>query len=156
MLDYRLRLRRFDRGSTVRQFVLVLNDTAVVPTDYAGPEADGFRGTWVVVRVPDLDPSTLLASPTTAPLAPLARGSPATRARYLTYAAELIAAAVDPDRAERLIGAAMTLASMLLPRRTIVAALKEAAMPVPSATPRWAANCTKRGSTTVGEEVERR
>jgi hypothetical protein len=73
----------------------------------------------------------LLANPTTAALAALARGTPSRRATMLAAAAELIRAHADPDRRDVLLGAAVTLASIVLPRSIIVSALKEAAMPVP-------------------------
>ncbi|MGH3939049.1 MAG: hypothetical protein ACRDTG_10530 [Pseudonocardiaceae bacterium] len=43
----------------------------------------------------------------------------------------LLTAHTDPDRRDVLIGAAATLASIVLPGHTIVTVLKEATMPVP-------------------------
>jgi len=61
----------------------------------------------------------------------LARGTPTQRAAILTAAADLITARTDSDRRTLLLGAAATLASIVLPRATITTVLEEAAMPVP-------------------------
>lgn len=60
-----------------------------------------------------------------------ARGAAIQRSAVLTAAAERITADTDPDRRDLLIGAAATLASIVLPGHTIATALKEATMPVP-------------------------
>ncbi len=119
MLDYRLRLRRRDREIPIGQYVLALTEIAV-PTC-----------SWAVVRLADLDPAGLLASPTTAPLAPLACRNGVEQAAFLTSATELIKADTDPDRGARLVGAAIMLASIVLPGSAIMRALREADMPVP-------------------------
>jgi hypothetical protein len=49
----------------------------------------------------------------------------------LTAAADLILRVPDPERRTRLLAAASTLASIVLPADTIDSALKDAAMPVP-------------------------
>ncbi len=74
-------------------------------------------------------PAELL--PSELPGSALAAGDPAERAAALTAALELIAARSDPDRGRRLLRAATTLASIVLERPIIDAALKEAGMPVP-------------------------
>ncbi len=130
MLDYRLRLRRRDRRIPIQQYVLALTEVTV-PDCYADPDARGPTCSWSVVRLSDLDPAGLLSTPTTAPLAPLACGNGAERAAYLTSATELIKADTDPDRSARLVGAAITLASIVLPGSVIITALREANMPVP-------------------------
>jgi hypothetical protein len=127
MFAYRLRLRRRDRNVSIEQFLLTLRDI---------PVPDRFDDVWMscswnVIAIRDLDPVLLLQSPTTAAIAALARGSAAERTAILVAAAELITAHTDPDRRDLLLGAAATLASIVLPRRTITSALKEAAMPVP-------------------------
>jgi hypothetical protein len=83
------------------------------------------------VRLADLDPSTLLITPTTAPLAALACHTVREQVANLTSATELIKADTDPDRGARLVGAAITLASIVLPKSAIITALREADMPVP-------------------------
>ena len=130
MVDYRLRLRRRDRETPIAQYVLVLRDVAV-PARYDDVDRGQLSCWWTVVRIGERDPVPLLSSPTTAALAALASGSASQRASMLAAAAELITAHADPDRRDALLGAAATLASIVLPRRTITAALKEAAMPVP-------------------------
>ena len=130
MVDYRLRLRRGDRTTPIAQYVLVLRDVDV-PDRYDDVDTGQLRCRWTVVRVSSLDPVRLLSTPTTAALAALAPGTASQRASMLLAAAELITAHADPDRRDALLGAATTLASIVLPRRTIRTALKEAAMPVP-------------------------
>jgi predicted transposase YdaD len=130
MVDYRLRLRRRHRTTPIAQYVLVLRDVAV-PARYDDMDRGQLSCRWTVVRISERDPVPLLASPTTAPLAALARGTPSQRATVLAAAAELITAHADPDRRDVLVGAAATLASIVLPRSIITTALKEAAMPVP-------------------------
>jgi len=130
MVEYRLRLRRRHRLTPIAQYVLVLRDIAV-PERYDDIDVGQLSCTWTVVRLPELDPAALLASPTTAAIATLARGTPAQRSAVLTAAAEQITAHTDPDRRDVLLGAAATLASIVLPGHTIVIALKEATMPVP-------------------------
>lgn len=130
MVDYRLRIRRRDRVSPIHQHVLALRDIDV-PAEYADVDRDRLRCTWTVVRLGELDPATLLQTPTTAAVAALARGTTEQRLRTLTAAAELIAARTDPDRGRILLRAAATLASIVLTRRTITTALEEATMPVP-------------------------
>ncbi len=127
MLEYRSRLHSQERDTPVVQYVLVLGDGVVVPDRYV----DGWQLTcaWSVVRVGDQDPATLLRSPTTAAIAALGRGTPVERAAVLTTAAALIADA-EPDRSRTLLGAAATLASIVLPGSIIETALKEATMPV--------------------------
>lgn len=130
MVDYRLRLRRQHRATPIAQYVLALRDIAV-PERYADVDDGALSCTWTVVRLGEQDPAALLGSPTTAAIAALAGGTLAHRAALLTAAAELITARTDPDRGNILLGAAATLASIVLPRATIVTALKEATMPVP-------------------------
>jgi predicted transposase YdaD len=130
MVDYRLRLRRRDRLASIRQYVLVLREVAV-PDRYVDVDADQLACRWTVVRVAERDPTVLLANPTTAALAALTAGTARQRATVLAAAAELITAHAEPERRDVLLGAAATLASIVLPRRTIVEALKEATMPVP-------------------------
>ena len=130
MVDYRLRLRRQDRATPIAQYVLVLRDLAV-PEHYDDVDAGQLRCWWTVVHVSSLDPVRLLSTPTTAALAALASGTTTQRAAMFVAAAELITAHADPDRRDALVGAASTLASIVLPRSTIRIALKEAAMPVP-------------------------
>lgn len=69
--------------------------------------------------------------PTTAPLAALACHMLSEQVAYLASATELIKADTDPDRGARLVGAAITLASIVLPTSASITALREAAMPVP-------------------------
>jgi predicted transposase YdaD len=131
MVDYRLRLRRRDRHTALSQYVLVLRDVPV-PDHYTDPGPDLHSCTWTVVHLHRLDPDALLTSPpTTAAVAVLARGTPTQRAAILTAAADLITARTDSDRRTLLLGAAATLASIVLPRATITTVLEEAAMPVP-------------------------
>jgi hypothetical protein len=130
MVDYRLRLRRRHRVTPIAQYVLVLRDI-LVPERYDDVDGGRLSCSWTVVRLPELDPVVLLGSPTTAALASLARGSSVQRSAVLTAAAELITADTDPDRRDVLMGAAATLASIVLPGHTIITALKEATMPVP-------------------------
>lgn len=130
MVDYRLRLRRRHRTTAIAQYVLALRDVPV-PARYTDVDDGQLGCTWQVVRISDLDPHSLLATPTTAAIAALANGTEAERAAVLVAAAELISTHTDPDRRNVLLGAAATLASIVLPRRTISTALKEAAMPVP-------------------------
>jgi predicted transposase YdaD len=54
-----------------------------------------------------------------------------TTTRLLIRAADVVGASSERERAVTLLGAAATLASIVLPRPIIKAALKEAAMPVP-------------------------
>ncbi len=130
MLDYRLRLRRRHRQAPITQYILALTATPV-PDRYRDPDPRGPTCSWTVVRVGELDPVALLATPTTAPLAALACTTRAQGAACLTSATELIKADTDPDRANRLVGAAITLASIVLPESAIITALREADMPVP-------------------------
>jgi predicted transposase YdaD len=130
MVDYRIRLRRRHRNTSITQYVLALRDIPV-PDRFDDVDAGQLGCTWTVVRIHELDPRPLLASPTTAAIAALARGSAGDRTAVLVAAAELITARADPDRRNVLLGATATLASIVLPRRTITSALKEAAMPVP-------------------------
>lgn len=83
------------------------------------------------MRLAELDPVVLLDHPTTAALAPLAHATSEQRSQILAAAAELITAHTEPGRRDLLLGAAATLASIVLPRRRIATALKEATMPVP-------------------------
>ncbi len=69
--------------------------------------------------------------PTTAPLAALACHMLSEQVAYLASATELIKADTDPDRGARLVGAAITLASIVLPTSAIIPALRKADMPVP-------------------------
>lgn len=103
----------------------------LVPERYTDVDEDRLTCSWTVVRTRDIDPARMLAFPTTAPLAALGRGTADERADALTAAAELILAVPDPERRTRLLAAASTLASIVLPADTIDSALKEAAMPVP-------------------------
>ncbi|MGQ0776446.1 MAG: hypothetical protein ACT4NY_18805 [Pseudonocardiales bacterium] len=129
MVEYRLRVRRRHRVTPIAQYVLVLRD---IPVPERYEDVDGqLSCAWTVVRLNELDPAPLLACPTTAAMATLARGTPLQRSAVLTAAAERITASTDPDRRDVLIGAAATLASIVLPGHTIVTALKEATMPVP-------------------------
>lgn len=130
MVDYRLRLRRRHRGTPIAQYVLALRDVPV-PERYDDLDGGQLACTWTVVRIGELDPAMLLGNPTTAAVAAPACGTPAQRSMVLVAAAELITARADPDRRNVLLGAAATPASIVLPRRTIASALKEAAMPVP-------------------------
>ncbi|MGH3916347.1 MAG: hypothetical protein ACRDTC_23500 [Pseudonocardiaceae bacterium] len=130
MVEYRLRLRRRHRGTPITQYVLALRDIPV-PDRYNDVDGGQLSCTWTVVRLHEMDPAALLASPTTAAIATLACGTPAQRTSVLTAAAERITAHTEPDRRDVLIGAAATLASIVLPGHTIVTALKEATMPVP-------------------------
>ncbi len=130
MVDYRLRLRRGHRSTPITQYVLALRDIAV-PERYDDPDSGLLTCTWNVVRISELDPAALLERPATAAIAALARGTPVQRAAVLTAAAELITARAGPERRANLLAATATLASIVLPRDTIVIALKEAAMPVP-------------------------
>jgi hypothetical protein len=129
MVDYRLRLRRQDRTVPIAQYVLVLRDLAV-PDRYVDVDNGQLGCWWTVVRISALDPVRLLSTPTTAALAVLAPATAAHRASMLVAAAELIRAHADPARRDALVAAAATLASIVLPRRTIRTAPKEAA-PVP-------------------------
>ncbi len=130
MVDYRLRLRRRHRATPIAQYVLVLRNVPV-PERYDDLDGGQLACTWTVVRIGELDPAVLPGNPTTAAVAALAGGTPAQRSMVLAAAAERITARADPDRSNVLLGAAATLASIVLPRRTIATALKEAAMPVP-------------------------
>jgi hypothetical protein len=130
MVDYRLRLRRRERATPIAQYVLALREIAV-PARYEDVDVGQLSCRWTVVPITTRDPVRLLASPTTAALAALASGTVAQRASMLVAATEIIAAHAEPDRRDALIGAATTLASIVLPRPTIAAALKEATMPVP-------------------------
>ena len=129
MVDYRVRLLRRDRSATVDQYVLALRSLSL-PADYRDP-AGRLVSSWRVVRVPELDPEQLLATPTTATLAPLAVSDPVKRRQLLVRAADAITAGRVSERRATLLGAAVTLASIVLPRPIIKAALEEAAMPVP-------------------------
>jgi predicted transposase YdaD len=131
MVEYRVRLRRRDRSVQLRQFVLVLRDIPVKAA-YDDPGPDPMTAGWTVVRLDRVDPQALLAAgPVTAALAALAAGSPDERARALAAAAALISQDLDRDRRDVLLGAAATLASIVLPADTIKRATKEATMPVP-------------------------
>lgn len=130
MVEYRLRLRRRHRVTPIAQYVLVLREIPV-PERYDDVDVGQLSCTWTVVRLPELDPAALLGTATTAALATLARGTAIQRSAVLTAAAERITADTDPDRRDLLIGAAATLASIVLPGHTIATALKEATMPVP-------------------------
>lgn len=129
MVDYRLRLRRAHRTVPIAQFVLALRDLPL-PQRYLDPDPGRLVCSWTVVRISERDPAELLRHPTTAAVAALGRGTAQERAAVLTAAADLIAAHTDPDRRDLLLAAAATLASIVLPRRRISAALKEARMPV--------------------------
>lgn len=130
MVDYRLRLRRAHRHDPIRQAVLVLRDIAV-PRAYTDPvDDDQLVCSWSVVRLGDRDPADLLGSPTTAALAPLARGTTRDRIATLLAAADRIGEVDDPDRRATLFGVAVTMASIVLPSRTIATTLEEDAMPV--------------------------
>ncbi len=131
MMTYRLRIRSQDtnRDTPIAQYVLVLGDDIAVPDRYHDVDAEPPVFSWSVVRLADLDPAPLLANPTTAALAALARGTPAERAAVFTAAARLIGGTV-PDRTRTLLEAATTLASIVLPAAIIDTALKEASMPV--------------------------
>jgi hypothetical protein len=130
MVDYRLRLRRRGRTTPITQYVLVLSDIDV-PTSYHDVDVGQLVCTWSAVRLYELDPAALLPNPTTAALAALTRGTNDQRAAILAAATHVIASNTDPDRCSVLMGAAATLASIVLPRDTITSALKEAHMPVP-------------------------
>ncbi|MGH3929835.1 MAG: hypothetical protein ACRDTF_07645 [Pseudonocardiaceae bacterium] len=130
MVEYWLRLRRQHRSTPITQYVLALRDIPI-PDRYVDLDGRQLGCAWTVVRLPELDPAVLLAAPTTAALAALARGTPTQRGTVLAAAAERITAEVDPERREVLIAAAATLASIVLPGHTIVTALKEVTMPVP-------------------------
>ena len=127
MVEYWARIRRRDRDTPLRQFVLVLGDDIDAPERCVDDGRELLA--WSVVRIADLDPAPLLRSPTTAAVAALARGTPAQRLRVLVAAAELITR-TDPDRARTLLEAAVTLSSIVLARPIIDTALKEAAMPI--------------------------
>jgi hypothetical protein len=129
MVDYRLRLRRRDRTKPISQYVLALGGVRP-PERYDDVDVGALTCRWTVVRLDELDPDALLRTPTTAALAALARGDDAQRIDVLTAAAELIVGSTDPERGDLLLDAAATLASIVLPRSTIVQALKEATMPV--------------------------
>jgi hypothetical protein len=93
--------------------------------------AGSLRCWWTVVRLDELDPAPLLRTPTAAALAALASDDLDRRHRMLVAAAHVISATTGDDRRNALLGAAATLASIVLPRSIIRAALEEAAMPVP-------------------------
>ena len=76
----------------------------------------------------DLDPTSLLANPTTAALAALAAGTPAQRAAVFAAAARHIA--TTGGRRRELQRATEILASIVLPRSTIDTILKGAGMPI--------------------------
>jgi len=128
MVDYRLRLRRRYGTAPIDQYVLVLREIGGVPN---GLVDNALTCRWRVIRLAEQDPAALLLHPTTATLAALAANTPAGQAAMLVAAAELIAAHTAPERGRLLLGAAATLASIVLPRPIIKRSLKEAAMPVP-------------------------
>lgn len=121
LLDYWIRLREQDREVLIEQFAVVLGDGLTVPDCF---EDSGMSFSWTVVPIADLDPASLLRYPTTAAIAPLARGTPAQRTATLTAAAEVILR-VEPHRRDVLLGAAVTLASIVLPEHAVAAALGE-------------------------------
>jgi hypothetical protein len=129
MLDYRLRLLRKNPRAVVDQYVLALRELDL-PSSYTDPAGE-LRSSWSVVRLCDLNPATLLVTPASAALATLADGTIEERMHVLVAAADVISAHAPPEGRDLLLSAAATLASIVLPRPIIKAALEEAAMPVP-------------------------
>lgn len=131
MAGYRLRLLQDHPHCEITQFVLALRDDVCVPHSFVDNGGGRLRCEWTVVRIGDLEPATLLRTPTTAALAALAHGTAAQRRATFAAAADLIIARTDPKRGAVLLAAAATLASIVLPGPIIDTVLKEAAMPVP-------------------------
>ncbi|MGQ0773913.1 MAG: hypothetical protein ACT4NY_05765 [Pseudonocardiales bacterium] len=127
MAGYRLRLLQDHPRCEITQFMLALRDDVGVPDSFVDDGGGRLRCEWTVIRIGDLDPATLLRTPTTAAVAALAHGTQAQRRATFAAAADLISAHTDPKRGSVLLAAAATLASIVLLIETV---LKEVAMPV--------------------------
>lgn len=128
MLEYRARIMRLHPGSSLRQHVVVLG-----PGDVPGRARDGAEF-WLRLHVTYLrerDPAELLASPSLAPLAALARAAgPEERALLFRASLAVITAHSHATRLQGLATTAAALATIHLDAATIETAWKEAGMPI--------------------------
>ena len=128
MLAYRSRIMDRHPNATLTQHVLVLAGGTVPATLSDGPD---FTLRLHVTYLRDADPRTLLAHPSLAPLAVLARaGSPTERETLLRESIQVLARIPDAHRRNDLTEMAAVLASIHLTTATIEKQLQEASMPI--------------------------
>jgi predicted transposase YdaD len=128
MLAYRSRIMNRHPKATLTQHVLVLAGGTVPTTLTDGPDLTLHLH---VTYLRDTDPRTLLAHPSLAPLAVLARAdSSAERETLLRQSVQVLAGIPDPHRRNDLTEMAAVLAGIHLTTATIEKQLQEAGMPI--------------------------
>jgi hypothetical protein len=129
MLGYRWAISRDHPGDQLSQHIVVLGGGRVRGHDH--PARTGFLLDLKILYLRELDPATLLASPSLAPLAALGRGSPSDRAEACTEALRLIGTS-GGIRAEGLVRCTTVLATITLNTPTIWKIVEEVGMAVES------------------------
>jgi hypothetical protein len=128
MLEYRARIMRWQPGTVLTQYVVVLAG-GTVPEQLVN--GDDFAMRLHVVYLRDHEPADLLTDPALAPLAVLARAPDvAARARTLRSALEMIHQKAAPERRDDLFNVTTVLAAIHLKKATINEVGRETKMPI--------------------------
>jgi len=128
MIGYRAQIMRYHPNLQVSQYAIVLGEGRVRSAD--DPE-NGFQLGLRTIYLRECDPELFLTVPGLAPLAVLARGDQATRARSLASAVNLIQSQPGPQQSQ-LLEAAAVLATIRLDGPTIDVIRRESGMSVES------------------------